>query len=183
MVTPKCVFSQNKDDKFLPGYVVSFNGDTISGTIKQVGDLRSCYVVIMNTGSEKRKKYYPNDLKSYYKNNEFYETHLTTMGDSIFMRKIISGKLNMFYQFTANVPMGISVGALISYAVLDNDNIVVYLLKDGETRPTRINSVGFKNRMSEYLKDYPWLVEKINNKDLRYHDLPEIVQLFNESQK
>lgn len=74
-------------------------------------------------------------------------------------------------------------------ATVDVSDTFWYCLRPGEevatiiswTFNTQVNkNVIFRKNAAEYFKDYPELSQKIKNKDYKYDDLLEVVQLYDE---
>jgi len=87
------------------------------------------------------------------------------------------------------VSQGTNAGGGAIYGNVDVSDTFWYCKRPGEdiafivswTFNTQVNKNNiFRKNAAEYFKDYPELSQKIKNKDYKYDDLLEVVQLYND---
>ncbi len=84
-----------------------------------------------------------------------------------FAQVIEPGKINL-YRYYSNPQQQYAVGPRIDWGVE----------RDGAAE--RFSKKQFKKKMPLYLSDYPALAEKVKKKQLRYENLQQIVNMYNE---
>lgn len=159
---------------YYPGFVVLNSGDTLKGKIQDRNINRGVIYDRIRFISEngKKEKYTAEDLISYsvesvnfeskWFNEEtaffkFRYTSIYGQGEKVFLRVNVKGKLTCYTN---------------EYVDEDNDffdGFELYL-KEGENEFQRANQGLFglkKNKLSEYFRDCPSLVEKINNEEIK----------------
>ena len=170
-------YSQNSSghlgSKYINGFVVANNNDTIECVIKAMSSSSSCsFARIKVASSSKKTKYKPSDIR-YYKRGqeEFYSIKRRSVFggvESSFMKPVVKGYLTLYsYYFMRDNGQ---------YSIEDHN----YYLRKENGIALGIKRIEFSTKISEYLKDYPGLSEKIKTKELKYDDLRDIVKEYND---
>ncbi|MEO1053251.1 MAG: hypothetical protein AAFX87_21645 [Bacteroidota bacterium] len=161
------------------GYVVTLKNDTIRGRLKNFGEIKSCNKVDLVDNKKARRKYKPKHLKAYQIDNSIYVTQRAErplkLGSAlVFMKLVVDGDVRLFrYHYFAQTG-----GAGPNQPSISTPEIDYYLERDGKL--TLVRSLGFKKSMSIYFRDNRELIKLIQNKDLKYRNMEEIVRIYNE---
>jgi len=169
-------FSQDKG--YSKGYVVTESGETINGFLKDLSDVKSCTSIKFKNLDGEKVKFKVKGISAYKRGEDFYIKKLTERSASLgkkegLMKVIERGEVSLFlfcYTGSANISSSGHVsggGAVRDY----------YLEKNG--KHILIKKNGFKKKMKEYFRTNEEIVSKIESKDLKYRDLPEIVNIYN----
>jgi hypothetical protein len=154
------------------GYVVKLSGDTLYGKVRDrsTGAFGSLYnrIRFKPHGKWGRRRYQPANLLSYKRGVDRFVV-LQTISVSQFLRTYIrvveEGGQPGFYKVVAEGPL-----SLYHQEFSDPDNnfidFIPYLKREGKSELIRATQGIFglkKKRLSEFFRDRPDLVEKINN--------------------
>ena len=181
LVSPFFFFAQ-KD--FKKGYIVSMDGDTIVGLVKDRKEppFGKLYKKIVFKKGHKKKKYGPNEITAYKKGHDHFESlwiqdntypfqakYLSTpnYGNKHFLKVIVKGYLSYYYwEFEDSESDYI-------------DAIGFYKREDEDFFARASQGIfGLKKKyLTKYFKDYPDLVSKIEYGELK--DPVEIVRIYN----
>jgi len=165
-------FNNTDLDKIFKGYMVNEKHDTIKGSFKiYTQDMmqQSC-LLIDNNGNQLYGNSWNNVICYKIENNTvWYSTKFTNLkapadakrlGDApeTFLNVVEEGPITMFeYNFVDR-----------SANPVKNDVKTYLQLMNGEVVDASSLLLGFKNKMSGYVKDYPDLATKISNKEKGY---------------
>lgn len=175
MVVNLIGYSQNK--KYIDGYVITVTGDTISGKIKKANKEVSCnkFKFIDSKGEKIKIKIKNSDVFAYKRGSDLffkksYERPVVIGKMEGYMKLIIDGNVKLFrFNYISGGMNGVSYYQDY-YLEKEGAHILVY-------------KMSFKNNMIDYFSDNEELINKIENKELKYSDLEEIVSVFNKSKK
>ncbi|WP_462251878.1 hypothetical protein [Ekhidna sp.] len=140
-------------------YLVTLNGDTITGKIEIYRDSHYDGIDIKN--DEGKKTYKAFQVQSLAIDSEIYEP--------------------INYRNRKAIGKVISKGNLTYYlAIPENETTFKdrIFYKDGNA--FQISAINFKKRAAEFLNDCPEVSAKIENKELKFGDLDQIVAQYNE---
>jgi hypothetical protein len=174
--------------QFSEGYIITLQGDTIHGRVKdRSSGLRTKLYPKIRFRSSKglTRKYSPRQIRGYYSEaNGLYESQwfekqqrllrmdyfgVTGVGQKRFLKVVVRGKLSLYH---------------LEFPDFDNgtvDYIQLFRL-EGDNRYVRASQgvLGLKKKLlSDYFKDYPELVEKINSGSLK--SAIQVAQYFNQN--
>ncbi len=161
---------------FKPGYIITSNSDTLRGYVKyavQIPYHVYHHVLFKDSAYGKSRKYLPEEIIGFKSlDYEFFSIKEPELDGFYFMQKIVDDYTKLYVRYE-------NVVFIFSYSVI-NVTPVYYLVRPNEKKLTRIDQFGFKKSMTDYFKDKPELVEKINaGKNYRYKDLKKIVEEYN----
>lgn len=178
------VFSQKKK------CILYFNDNT---TIEGLGKIRSDGAIKFKLNDDSDSKIYAADLIDKIKINEngltqTYRYKKEKGNFPLWLKVIVEGKVNLYKNDISGfyfgptgaagfgAPMAMSSGPVIYY----------YVSHEGDTEVFKITSIGnfsknFKKAASEFFKDCPVLVEKVNAKTFKKDDIEEVVHFYNKN--
>lgn len=169
------------------------DGKSVEGYGKLVSEKK---IKFKTSRKAKAKKLSYDDLKSvtdikYYSDDgiETYEFIAIKDGKIKLLERTLQGKVTLYRRVRitggAYMPMG-GGGFGGGNMMWTGSNIIknYYVKRKGESVATHLGSnqlftKSFKNAMSDYVKDCPKLVNKIESKELKKRDLTEIIDFYN----
>lgn len=87
----------NAQTDFRPGYVISLNGDTISGEIDYRGDQLMATICRFKSNDGKEVEYTPEDIIGYRFTDSKYFVSKELEGKKVFLEFLIKGQMNIYY--------------------------------------------------------------------------------------
>ena len=185
-----CSFGQDNrwEDKY-NGYVVTLENIRIKGYLRlETGDLtRGKKILLLKKPNDNPQIFYSRELKGYvYKKDTFkiiqnLQPYLddTKVIERAEAKIIDRGKLTLFeipVQYYSTIPM-FGVGTVGSMRALKTE--YVYVIADTKNELIGVKKENFNEELSILLKDAPEILERINNKELRFKNLDKIVKEYN----
>ena len=167
------MYSQN--EKYVDGYVVTISGDTIFGKIKKSNKESSCNKFKFIDSKEEKVKFKNTDVFAYKRGNDLffkksYERPFVFGKMEGYMKLIIDGAVKLFmFNYVSQDMNGVSWGQDY-YLEKEGTHILVYKMR-------------FKKSMNTCFSDNKDLVSRIENDELKYLDLEEIVSIYNKDKK
>lgn len=121
---------------------------------------------------------------------EIYQYKKIKENSPIWMKVIIKGKVNLYtndvggYTYMGGTGMGGNGMGGVGMSYGGGSVTYYYVSHEGDEKVFQITAIGtisknFKNAASEFFKDCPVLVEKIQNKTFKKGDLEEVVKFYN----
>lgn len=173
------IASAYAQEKTTSDYVLLKDGTKIEGSFRAPGKK---FKITKEDGTLLKIK--SKEVESYNLDGEFYlrknyERPIRfNMDRGAFMLLMETGKVTLYsYTYISTVtsaPMpGSNMPMTTSYEVTD------YYLERSTKKPVLVRSGRFRKKMMEYFKDHKQLVELIDNRDVRYRDIVDIVQIYN----
>ena len=167
--------------KFEEGYVVLLNNTIKKGLVKFNGD-----VLFKQTKESKQQKYKAKKLASFVIDRDTFVTALVATytlpnpnyapSKSLnFIKQLVSGRLSLHYMLIRTIS-GFGYATTSSFT----RNYYISNSTDGEYHLIPTKKKEFINLLSTILADDPNLVSEIKRGDLRYNDLPVIVERYNQ---
>lgn len=182
------VFSQKKK------CVIYFNDNT---TIEGLGKIRSDGAVKFRLNEDSDSKIYAADLIDKIKINEngltqTYRYKKEKGNFALWLKVIVEGKVNLYKNDISGFNFGPAGGAGFGggfgapMSMSSGPVIYYYVSHAGDTEVFKITSIGnisknFKKAASEFFKDCPLLVEKVNAKTFKKDDIEEVVNFYNKN--
>ncbi len=165
------VFGQT--NKYLSGYVVKIQGDTVFGKIKDITPIKSASKVKFMTEDGDKKTYTTFHLTGYKRGEELfvkkiYERPFRLTDTPGFMKLVNNGYIKLFEYNYLLRSTEISVSRRDYYIEVDGQFIL-------------IKRIGFKDTMLNYISDNRTLVDKIRRERLTYDNLTEIIKVYNDN--
>jgi len=169
MVLIDPVFSQPKSS--MPGYVITMNNDTVRGNIvinnkDNVGYLN--YIKCWNPITQKVISYRADKTKAFCYGDRYFES-LDWQGAHYYFERIVKGSSVSLYGSPSTSP-----GIIVPISITHNE----YWIIDSSSM-TKLNRLGFKKFMMNYVKNCPVLVDKIETQKLNFDDLIQVIQEYN----
>lgn len=170
--------------QYIDGFVITSDGDTINGTLKNLGITTSCSKVKFYYDNGEKGKFKVGNLKGYQRGNEAYVVRMRERPLSLtrpmksFMKVLDHGKVNLYeYNYTVNSGGYMGAGGVMvgSYS----SNRTDYYLEKSSGQLMLVRTGNFKKEMSNYFKNNKDLSASILEKELRYNDIEEIVRIYN----
>ena len=169
MVLVQSIFSQPKSS--IPGYIITMNNDTISGYILvdtkgNIGYISSikCWDPI----SKKGRNYGADKTKAFGYGDRYFES-LVWDGTHNYFERIVKGSPVALYVTASTSP-----GLIIPVKITHNE----YFIVDNSSM-TRLQRMGFKKFMMNYVKSCSVLKDRLETEKLGYNNLVEIIQEYN----
>ncbi|HYC83722.1 MAG TPA: hypothetical protein VEB86_00810 [Chryseosolibacter sp.] len=156
---------------YQPGAIITLTNERIEGLVKNV-NLAPARILVdikfKKSEGEKVTVYSPDELLGYESQGSTYVPKTTSMGNKIFVKKLITGKLSLYGELAFDGSDSYNV-THVYYIQLDTDPV----LRD-------VPQISFRSQMLKYLKNAPGLCNLISDKTLKWKDLPKIVAMYNE---
>ena len=87
--------------KYIPGYVLTLDGDTIKGDLLEQGDIRAHKKCIIHKNNNKDQTFLPKEIIEYkYNDGRYYiskEILLDSVSTTVFLRFLVKGAVNLYY--------------------------------------------------------------------------------------
>lgn len=172
-----------------PGYIITIQGDTVKGYILNINlwlNQRMTFLYTNPDDREGRVKYTPKEIKAYKVGPRYYESFHRTFTNSIhadnFMLRKVDGPIKHYvWYFDENKSKlmfwdKISLSDLTKAILMEEGELWKdeFAMKESETALTEFNLkflMKFSKNMSEYVKDYPELAQKITGKQEGYKNI------------
>ena len=172
------------------GTLVFKNGDTKEGLVKLSG---SQEVKFRKNKKEKAVKFDFEKLdyaQIYFgKESHIYKNVLVSGKDSpMVLEEIVKGRVSLYNLFSQGYSVGFAPMGAGGAPMPTGGNFYsinnLYVLKESETNATHLGSnqlftKNFKAAASEFFKDCPTLVDKIQNKEFKKKEIKAIVEFYN----
>ena len=176
------------------GTLVFKNGNTKEGLVKLSG---SHEVKFRANKKEKAVKFDFESLEYaqiyYGKESHIYKNVLVSGKDSpVVLEEIVKGSVSLYNLFSQGYSVGFAPMGAGGAPMPTGGNFYsinnLYVLKEGETNATHLGSnqlftKNFKAAASEFFKDCPVLVDKIQNKEFKKKEIKAIVEFYNSNCK
>ena len=153
------------------GAIITLENERIDGLVKNVNlvPARILNDIKFKTREESKvTTYSPLEISAYETNGNLFVSKKTSDGLSIFVRKFNTGKLRLYGKLVFDGTASYNV-VYSSYIQLDKDPVI-----------HAVQQLTFKKQMLNYLKDAPNVCKLIADKKLKWKDIEEIVNLYNE---
>jgi hypothetical protein len=168
-------FSQSK--YFVNGYIIKENNDTAQGQIKILNEGNYLRKIEFVSPSKPKQIYRADKIKGFYVNDRCFES-LVWQDAHYFFERIVKGDVSLYANtyttvLLTPVPVPISAGTVKSneYFIVDDSTMI------------SLKGAFFRKFMTDYVKKYPVLVDKINNKELRFENSKQIIEEYNSCSK
>ena len=163
------VFSQPKSS--VPGYIITVSNDTIFGNVLvnnkgNVGYVSS--IKFWNPTTQKVISYRADKTKAFGYGERYFES-LIWQDAHYYFERIVKGSPASLYVTPSTSP-----AIIVPIAVTHNE---YYLVDNSST--TRLNRLGFRKFMMNYVKQCPELVNELETQKLNFEDLIQIIQEYN----
>ena len=167
---------------YLKGYVISNDGDTLRGTIKdrKLSPIPRLYAKVkFKNRKGKKRTLGPDDIAAYKRGESMFQsvpfgevekfigTTRVNYGKKHFLRVRVKGYLTLYEHEFIDQECG------------PNFDSNFYLKRTNETQFTRIPMIGFRKRMKLYFSDSYTIIKKIERKGYRYRNINELVRDYN----
>ena len=163
------IFSQPKSS--IPGYVIKMNNDTVRGNIvvNNKGDIGYInYVECWSPITQKVISYRADKTKAFGYGDRYFES-IDWERSHYYFERIVKGNPVSLYVTPSTSP-----AIIIPIAITHNE----YYLVDNSFM-IRLNRLGFRKYMMNYVKDCPVLLDKLETQKLKFEDLIQIIQEYN----
>ncbi len=178
---PLCLVAQNSG--WLPGYVVTIQGDTFSGFIKKGNNILSDAKYDASHGirfknSRGIKIYFtPPFVRSYVRANERFITYKSKLGKdvwAVFIKQLVVGPMSLYIYY----------GDKKSYMYFLKKPGSNFVFVESDNAELTFNRIRIKTMLLEYFRDCPAVVKKIEDGtyriyNLRLKDIPLMVEEYN----
>lgn len=156
-------------------------------TIVGLGKLKLDGTLKFRLNEDSKSKFYDgNSIDKVEMEDQIYQYKTIQEDFPIWMKLLIKGKVNLYtndvtgYSYMGGAGMGNGMGGM-SYG---GTVTYYYVSHEGDTEVFKITAIGtfsknFKNAASDFFKDCPLLVEKIQNKAFKKGDMEEVVKFYN----
>ncbi len=175
-------YLQAQKKGYSEGYVVTLQNDTIHGLIKSKNRVASCRSVSFISDSGDKQKYTPREIKFYSKTRKIYRSFLlpdNILGAHAFMKELVKGKINLYIHYRTQQNSGMTANGQQAYG--SSTTVETFYLGRGDSKElVRVSQLDFKAQLSELVKDNDELSAMILNKEYRYDDIEEIIEIYNE---
>ncbi|NSW94664.1 MAG: hypothetical protein HPY62_08160, partial [Bacteroidales bacterium] len=185
---------------FHPGYVITVKGDTLKGYVLNTNlwlNQRMTFLYTDTNNRETRVKYTPKELKAYQVGPRYYESFHrmftnSTHADNFIMRKVNGPiKYYVWYYDEDRTKVAywdkISLSDLAKAILLEEDELWTdeFAMKKGDTELFEFGLkflMKFSKNMADYVRDYPELAKKIENKQEGYKNIniEDIIKEYND---
>ena len=149
--------SYAQDNKWIDGYIVTSDNDTIKGKIFRKKDYYYNFHI---------KMLLPGGKKILYKHKKVSEIHIKK-GASYFQNSIFNHGRNKYYK-------RIIKGHSSLYRLRNK-----YYIQKSNADLDRVLSISFKSTMRFYFSDYDSLIQQIEKKELTFKDIEKIITQYN----
>ena len=171
-----CFTSWSQETGYVKGYVVTIEGDTLTGLVKNKNTTPYRVLIDIKFKRDEKSKvetFSPDRLKGFRIGTKQYvskEVHVHFGVERLFVEVIVDGHLSYYaLEYT-----GFGAGNISEYVILEKTNEKDQLVYDEHSV-----AINFKKKMAEYLKDAPELVAKINNGTYTRKHVEAIVKEYN----
>ena len=172
--------------EFKDGIVITNKLDTLKVKLQVLNEPRSILRVKYLNKKGKIKKILTKNIISYKRGDEFFKTITITKHYKLFCKQIINGKNVSLYERTEGedgpVRTYMNVGFNNASPIFSSSGglMVTYFIENKYGRAIGISGSPrqFKNRVADFLLQYPSISEKIRSGELS--DINEIVDLCNQ---
>ena len=169
---------------FYPGYVVTNEGDTVSGKIPfDLGNNNNYHIVDVKDTKGFVRKFNVWQIKMYSLNNEQYYTKKCERGemkhrnDLVFMHLLQTGEFTLYeYEFVRKIggarsyeEGGLTPEGDKDFYVEQRDGTLIYF--------TRLN---YKKEIKALIQNKEDCMIITNDKDFEYKKIPEVIKCYNE---
>lgn len=166
---------------FSEGLVITNENDTLIGQIRERTELKTYKGVIFISEEGERKFYYPNELKAYYVDGTYFESHPLNnlLKSNAFFKLQVIGKILVFshkyWQDNGQVPnpngqMIPSGGTIVTR---------YYIKREGESELTKLKPIDFRKKLSKYISDNKMLSKVVKKANFKYDDIPSTIEYYN----
>lgn len=183
-----------------PGYIITLKGDTVKGYLLNINLWLNQKMTFFYSDPQDRKgriKYTPKEIKAYQVGQRYYESIkypfvYSTHAENFILRKV-NGPIKYYvwyYDEDRNKLMSLDKLSLtdLEKAILFDESELwtnEFGLKQNEETLTPFNLkflMKFSRNMADYVKDYPELARKIENKHEGYKNIniESIIREYNE---
>ncbi|HEY0740859.1 MAG TPA: hypothetical protein VGD40_05320 [Chryseosolibacter sp.] len=153
-----------------PGAIITRDNERIEGLVKNVNlvPARILDNIKFKRGEgEKVTSYSPAELAAYEINDDLFVSKKDADGFELFVKKFNTGKLQLY-------------GALVFDGTASyNVKYTPYIQLQGDPVIHLVGQLSFRKQMLSYLKDAPNLCKLIDEKELKWKDISQIVALYN----
>ncbi len=169
---------------FYPGYVITNEGDTVSGKIPyDLGTNNNYHIVDVKDAKGFVRKFNVWQIKMYSINNEQYYTKKCERGemkhrnDLVFMHLLQTGEFTLYeYEFVRKIggarsyeEGGLTPEGDKDFYVEQKDGTLIYF--------TRLN---YKKEIKALIQNKEDCMAITNDKDFEYKKIPEVIKCYNE---
>lgn len=168
---------------WLPGYVVTIQGDTFRGTIKMGNNIFSdarydaCHEVKFKNPRGIRIYFTPPFVKSYVRGADEYFTYRAPQGKevwSVFIKRLVKGPVDLYVYY----------GERKSFMYFLKKPGDKFIILESDSPALLFDRVRIKAMLLDYFKDCPMVVKKIDDGTFNiYHlhlkDIPKMVDEYN----
>ena len=169
---------------FYPGYVITNEGDTVSGKIPyDLGTNNNYHIVDVKDAKGFVRKFNVWQIKMYSINNEQYYTKQCERGemkhrnDLVFMHLLQTGEFTLYeYEFVRKIggarsyeEGGLTPEGDKDFYVEQKDGTLIYF--------TRLN---YKKEIKALIQNKEDCMAITNDKDFEYKKIPEVIKCYNE---
>lgn len=179
-------FCHQSYSQYKEGYYYTKDGAKVNGLLRlEYGDhlFRSkengdCFISFKETREDKRVRLTTADICCFVIETDSFaviknfDLNFAVSYPRDFAQVLQDGKIKLYLYYSIASTMG-SGGMMYSRNIRD-----WVIEKDGQVE--KLTKKAFKRLMLAYLEDYPELKEKVESKELRYRDAPEIIKAYNE---
>lgn len=176
VVVTSITFSESKlyaQAKYLPGYVILLNGDTLKGEIKV--NPKKEYDNFVKAQYRKKenvdmKTYNATKIKEYCVDGVTYVSR-NIDGEQVFVKRLSKGNVNLYES---------------QVEVLQMNDIKVksdYYMEKSNGEFVKIKSGKFKKQVSEAMADNEEIVKALEDKKYEYENIVELFEAYNKSSK
>lgn len=168
--------------KWLKGYIVTLDKDTIHGILKYSEYANGCSCIrfqeIFRGTMGNKLKYNSNQLLGFKRGNEVFEAR-QGRNHLVFMRRLANGQVKLF-TYSYNVygvgpPVIGHFTAGPSFTRVDRRSFYYLERQNGEA--TTVEHLSSKKEMRKYFNDCPEVVQKVDNNI--YKNIEQIVEDYN----
>ncbi len=164
------VFSSAAQVVWVDGYIITNEGEKISGEIKYTTPAQRSGTCIFRADNQDEKvKYQPFQIRSYFLDGILYESKIYDFditlpyGLGVFMQRKNTGIVKVYEYWNTNKERG------FTQTFLENDGD--YLME--------VDPIRFKKQMSKYFEEYPDLQKRIDKGEFKKKALLRLVGEFN----
>jgi hypothetical protein len=164
-------FGYAQEAGYKPGAIITLKNERIEGLVKNVNLVPARILDDIKFKAEEGGKviiYSPLEISGYESDGNLFVSKKAADGQSMFVKKLNTGTLKLYGKLVFD--------GSASYNVVHSPYI--QLDKDPVIHP--VQQLGFKKQMLSYLKDAPNVCKLIADKELKWKNIAEIVNLYNE---
>lgn len=159
-----------QDTGYNPGAIITRDNERIEGLVKNVNQVPARIldnVKFKRGEGEKVTSYSPSELAAYEINDDLFVSKKDAGGVQRFVKKFNTGKLQLY-------------GALVFDGTASyNVKYTPYIQLQGDPVIHLVGQLTFRKQMLAYLKDAPNVCKLIDEKELKWRDISQIVTLYN----